>query len=120
MRNTTLATRWFDNLKLVIACLIVVHLGGTHAFAQRATASMAGSVLDASDAAVPAASVLVKNLDTGAERTVESNAVGYYVVPALPAGRYSITITAAGFQTQTVPELVLAVDQNATINMSLR
>jgi hypothetical protein len=80
---------------------------------------MAGSILDASEAAVPSATVLVKNLGTGTERTVESNAVGYYVVPALPAGRYSITM-AAGFQTQTVPELVLAVDQNATINISLK
>ena len=64
--------------------------------------------------------MLVKNLDTGAERTVESNDVDYYVVPALPAGRYSINITAPGFQTQTVSELTLAVDQNATVNISLK
>src|SRR3954451_24936158 len=99
---------------------MVVHLGARQAFAQRATASVVGSVLDASEATVSGATVLVKNLDTGAERTVESNDVGYYVVPALPAGRYSITITAPGFQTQTVPELELTVDQNATINISLK
>jgi hypothetical protein len=55
---------------LVVACLIVLHLGGTDAFAQRPTASMADSILDASEAAAPAASVLVKNLGTGSERTV--------------------------------------------------
>jgi hypothetical protein len=120
MPNVTSRPRTFQNALLAIVCLLVIHLAGRPAFAQRATASVAGSILDASEAAVPAATVLVKNLDTGTERTVESNAVGYYVVPALPAGRYSITITAAGFQTQTVPELVLTVDQNATVNISLK
>src|SRR5262245_5050833 len=99
MRNATFERKCFRNSLVVIVCLTVVLLSAERAFAQRATASVAGSVTDASEAAVPSASVLVKNLDTGTERTVESNAVGYYVVPALPAGRYSITITAAGFQT---------------------
>ena len=120
MRSTTFKRKCLRNSLLALACLTVLHLGAGPAFGQRATASVAGSILDASDAAVPSASVLVKNLDTGIERTVDSNAVGYYVVPALPAGRYSITITAAGFQTQTVPQLILAVDQNATVNVSLK
>ena len=120
MRSATLEPRRFRNLVLAIACLTVAHWGGGQALAQRATASVAGSIVDASEAVVPAANVVVKNLVTGIERTVESNDVGYYVVPALPAGPYSITITKAGFQTQTVPQLVLAVDQNATINISLR
>src|SRR5215204_4176060 len=117
---TSVGRRCVHTFLVAIACLIVTHFTASRLFAQRATASIAGSVIDSSDAAVPAASVLVKNLDTGLERTVESNATGYYVVPALPAGRYSITITAAGFQTQTVPELALSVDQNATINLSLK
>ena len=90
------------------------------ASAQRTTASVAGSIVDASESAVPGASVVVRNLATGVERTVESNDLGYYVVPALPAGPYSVTVTKTGFQTQTVPQLVLEVDQNATINISLK
>lgn len=112
--------RCVHTLLMAIVWLLVTHFSASPGLAQRATASIAGNVVDSSDAAVPSASVLVKNLDTGSERTVGSNAIGYYVVPALPAGKYSITITAAGFQTQTVPELVLTVDQNATINVSLK
>ena len=40
------------NVVLGIACLMVVHLGALQAFAQCATASVVGSVLDASEAAV--------------------------------------------------------------------
>jgi hypothetical protein len=76
--------------------------------------------MDASESAVPRARVVVRSLATGVETTVESNDLGYYVVPALPAGPYSLTFSKTGFQTQTVPQLVLEVDQNATINITMK
>src|SRR5262245_20876951 len=112
--------KWFNSFAQAIAALVVLHWGAEQAIAQRATASIAGSIVDASEAAVPGASVVVRNLDTGVERTANANDSGYYVVPALPAGPYSITVSHTGFQTQTVPQLVLVVDQNATINVSLK
>src|SRR5882672_710563 len=105
---------------LAIAAFIMLHYGAERAFAQRSTASVAGSIVDASESAVPGAKVVVRNLATGVERTVESNDLGYYVVPALPTGPYSVTVSKEGFQTQSVPELTLEVDQNATIRISLK
>ena len=90
------------------------------AWAQRATASVAGAVRDASESAVPSAAVTVQNIDTGVKRSVVSNELGYYVVTALPAGRYTLTATREGFQTHTIPEFVLQVDQNATMNVDLQ
>jgi hypothetical protein len=104
---------------LAFAALALLSVFAGPALAQRATASIAGSIVDASEAAVPAATVTVKNVATGIERTVESNELGFYTVTALPAGPYSVTVTKAGFQTQSVPQLVLEVDQNATINLTL-
>ena len=63
---------------------------------------------------------VVRNLNTSVERAVESNELGYMSFTALPAGPYSISMTKEGFQTHTVPRVVLVVDQNATINVSLR
>src|SRR6266851_8874585 len=105
---------------LAFAAFFLLHCPAGRAFAQRSTASVAGSIVDASESAVPSASVVARNLATGVERTVESNHLGYYAVPALPAGLYSVTVSKMGFQTQTVPELLLEVDQNATINISLK
>jgi hypothetical protein len=99
---------------LLVAAFTVFDLGAVRAFAQRTTASMGGSIVDSSEAAVPGANVQVRSLETGVERSVKTNDHGLYVIPALPAGSYSISISKAGFQTLTVPQMVLTVDQNAT------
>src|SRR5216684_6405830 len=116
MKNNPLQRKSIRHLVLGIALLT---LAG-RAFAQRTTASITGSVVDSSDSPIPGAQVAVRNLSTAVERTVSSNDLGYYVVAALPAGPYSVTVSKAGFQTQTVPQLVLEVDQHATINISLK
>ena len=114
MRNARPET-WFSALlSLCLFVAIAEPLPG-----QRATASVAGSVRDASGAAVASANVIARNLDTGVERESASNEAGFYAITALPAGRYSVSISLEGFQTYVVPELVLQVDQQATVNADL-
>ena len=48
-------------------------------FGQFTTASLSGSLLDASGAAVPDAQVTVRNVDTGFNLTVKSDSVGWKV-----------------------------------------
>jgi hypothetical protein len=105
---------------LVLAIAALLHCLAGKAFAQRSTASVAGSIVDESESAVPGARIVIRNLATGLERTVDSNDLGYYAVPALPTGPYSVTVSKTGFQTQSVPQLILEVDQNATIKISLK
>jgi hypothetical protein len=62
------------------------------------TASITGLVTDPTRTAIPNAAVAVKNTDTGVARKIVTNAEGYYTVPLLPQGRYSIDVEAAGFQ----------------------
>jgi len=90
------------------------------AWPQRATASVAGSVVDASQAPVPGARVVARSLSTGVERATASNDLGFYALTALAAGPYSITVSREGFSAHTVPELVLQVDQQATVNVELK
>lgn len=90
------------------------------AYSQRATVSVAGQIRDSSNAAVPTARVVVRNLSTGVERSVLSNEEGFYVVSALQAGSYSVTVSHEGFQVYQVSDLLLQVDQQATVNVELR
>src|SRR5262245_4514561 len=115
-KGETMSNRNF----VLIAAAVLLHLCSVQGHAQRATASIAGSVTDSSDAAVPGAAVNIRNTATGVERSVVTNDLGYYVVTALPSGPYSVTVSKAGFQSQTVPELMLEVDQNATLNLSMK
>src|ERR1700730_360989 len=120
MSSPSLNSRLARFSTLAIAILVLLQCIAGRAFAQRTTASVAGSIVDNSGASIPGAHVIVRNLSTGVERTVSSNDLGYYVVSSLPAGPYSLAVSKAGFQTETVPQLTLEVDQNATINISMK
>src|SRR6202043_3982353 len=58
-----------------------------------------GTVTDPSGAVVAGATVKVRNVATGLERTTATSADGSYAVSELPIGSYSVTVTQAGLQT---------------------
>ena len=60
-------------------------------FAQTFRGTILGSVTDSSGAAVPGATVTIKNLDTGLVRTVTTSDDGSYSAPELPIGNYSVS-----------------------------
>src|SRR5437764_13005826 len=78
------------------------------AFAQ-STATIQGTVVDASGATVPNAAVAVRNQNTGEERTTQTDAAGVYVVHSLPVGAYRVEVKSAGLQTTVASDLVLEV-----------
>src|SRR5580704_13034560 len=84
--------------------------------AQVNTATMVGTVKDATGAAVPNASLTAKNLATGLTRSVSTDGAGNYVISNLPAGHYSVTASLSGFKTTTIPDIELQVAQQATVN----
>ena len=67
-------------------------------FGQAATASISGRVTDASNAAVPNATVTIKNTATSATQTASTDEQGRYALLDLPIGPYALTISKAGFQ----------------------
>ncbi len=62
------------------------------------TASISGRVTDASNAAVPAATVTIKNTATSATQTASTDDQGRYTLLDLPIGPYDITVSKTGFQ----------------------
>ena len=76
----------------------VVILGSGLLFGQNFSATITGSVRDASEAVIPQASVSARNLETGQTRVTETGANGNYSLPALPVGPYEITVEKPGFK----------------------
>ena len=83
------------------------------------TATLTGRVTDATDAVIPGTRITVTNVATGASRAVETNELGYYTVPLLPPGSYSVTAEQAGFKAITRDGVILQVDQRAELNLVL-
>lgn len=92
---------------------------GTSLQAQ-STATLHGTVTDASGAAVPRATVTARNQATGIGWTTETNEEGNYLIPALPAGVYRIEITREGFQKHIIAGLKLDVASSVEQNVRLK
>lgn len=87
---------------------------------QTQSASLSGTVLDGSGAAVVNAVVIAESPDNGGKRSAASGPSGVYALNALGVGRYRLTISAPGFQNFTVENLELQVGQNATLDAHLQ
>ena len=106
--------------KLPLLCVLSA-LVATGVFAQDITGTIGGTVLDPSGAAVPNAKVEVTNTDRNLViRTVTTDTSGTYAATFLPIGNYSIKVDAAGFKTETRSGIVLNVNDNLKINITLQ
>ncbi|HVA62807.1 MAG TPA: carboxypeptidase-like regulatory domain-containing protein [Terriglobales bacterium] len=85
----------------------------------QATSRISGTV-SASGASVPGAEVTATNLNTNVSRSAETTADGTYTVPALPLGTYKLAVIKQGFKTFTQSGIVLQVNSNPTVNVSLQ
>ncbi len=105
-------------VRLFVLVLLLSGLGNA-TFAQ-VSASIQGTITDASGAVIAGAKVVVRNSALGIERNVASNSEGYYEVPALPPGSYSVEVRMQGFQHALAKDVILEVSQNAVQNFSLQ
>ena len=88
--------------------------------AQTSTSQINGRIKDATGAAVPGASIKATQTATGAVRTVVSAADGGYVLANLAIGPYTLEVTKEGFNTFLQSGIVLQVDSNPTLDVSLK
>ncbi len=84
-------------LRLVPCVGFLISLSLTLAFAQSDLGTISGFVKDPSGATVPNAKVTVRN-QTGIDRGVSTNESGFYTVTNIPAGLYSLSAEAPGFE----------------------
>jgi hypothetical protein len=82
--------------------------------------NITGTVRDPQGAAVAKAEITLTDEKTGASRTVTTNDDGFYNVPSLPAGTYTITTAPAGFKKTIIPNVELHVSENKTLNIDLQ
>ena len=81
--------------------------------------SIRGLVTDASGAAVPDATVIIRNTATNESRTIITNDSGFYAFPSIIPGTYDVTITHAGFKKAEVTGRVAQVSESAQVDVTL-
>ena len=83
-------------------------------------ASLSGVVTDQTGAALRDVSVTIKNVDTGATRTIETDGGGHFQASGLPPARFEIRAEKQGFAAETRTGISLAVGQDATVNIKMQ
>ena len=106
---------WKTLIRVIPAILAGIVICCMSAFAQSGAGSIQGTVTDQTGAVIPGATIHVVNNATGVAADAKSNSVGFYQVPGLFTGGYTVTVNAPNMKSYRAG-IELQVAQSAIIN----
>ena len=107
------------SLRLLALVFLLLLVAAAPLAAQEARGTILGRVTDPQGGVVPGASVIITNVETNSVNRTATNETGYYEVPLLIAGRYTISAEATGFKRSVRGPVELSVGSRMEINLSL-
>ena len=105
--------------KFLLSAFFVLGVASPAAFAQMVGGTIAGGVVDPSNAPVDAAEVVVRNQETGGERRLVTAQDGTFSAPSIPVGTYVVRVTREGFAPLERTGITLTVGQSVRLDLVL-
>jgi Carboxypeptidase regulatory-like domain len=102
---------------LAVALTLVLTVCG---YGQDTNASLSGSVLDPSGAAIPGTKLVLTNAATGFESTFVSNSGGEFTFNNLTPGTYNLLASSMGFDTSVQQGITLSINQAGRVDVRLK
>jgi hypothetical protein len=99
--------------------LFILMLFAGPSWAQVVGGSISGTVHDPNGSTVAGASVQVKQIETGATRTLTTSQDGRFYAPSVPVGHYAVVVKQEGFDPQEQSGIDLTVGQSLQLNFVL-
>jgi outer membrane receptor protein involved in Fe transport len=109
-----------SSVRALLAVFVLVLCGVASAAGQETGGSIAGTVADAQNAALPGVTVSLRNEDTNAQLQTVTNSEGAYVLPFVPIGKYTLTATLNGFSTSKQSGLEVRVGDRLRLDVALQ
>jgi len=108
----------------IIVSAILMLLASIFVFDARAqsesgSAAIEGSLTDSNGAAIGGATVMIRNTETGLERTVSTDGSGRFTAPVLPVGRYTVRAEASGFAAAVNDDVRLSVGETTAVDFTI-
>jgi outer membrane receptor protein involved in Fe transport len=107
------------NRRILFLGLIFALVFAPSTFAQTVTGTVQGTVSDSKGAVIPGAEVVIRNLETGQERTLKTGGDGAYVAPFLPLGKYTVTASGPGFSKVSQENIEVMLNSTLVLNFTL-
>ena len=112
------------NIRRAVAAYVLIGAfagiaAATRLEAQAVRATILGVVRDSTGAAIPGATVEVRNVGTGVARSVVSNELGRYNTPDLAIGTYEVQASLPGFQRVVHKGITLRVGSENVVDFTL-
>ena len=108
-------------LSLWLLCVFCLLMSTALLFGQGTTGASAvtGRVTDTSGAVIGGAEVTLTDPTTNIPQTTQSNAAGLYIFNNVTAGKYTLTVSKAGFSKAEVKDQEVLVGAATTVNITL-
>src|SRR5579863_2505240 len=107
-------------MTFLVRLQIILCLAASLIFAQSDRGTITGTVTDPASAVVPGAKVTARNVDNGATFDSSTTIAGDFTITSLPAGKYQLTVAAAGFKTATRENVEVQVAQTIRVDTALQ
>src|SRR5437773_8985396 len=117
-KNSVVFAQRIIRTSAIALLLLVISIAGV--LRAQSDASISGSVSDPSGGAVPGAAVSIRNVETGAGRTLSTDEAGRFNAPLLPIGTYEIKVEKPGFSSSSRTGVVLVLGQKQELTFILQ
>ncbi len=112
-------TNRLNFLLLSFVILLIVFSVQTSVFAQTVSGTIQGRIIDANEAVVPGATIVIRNIETGQERSLTSNDEGNYNASFLPIGKYTVEATRSDFNKVIQENVTVSLNETTVVNIRL-
>jgi hypothetical protein len=108
-----------SNKRFVISVLTTALFVCCPSVSAQAVGEILGTVTDPTGAVIPKATVTATRTATGISQSTVTAAGGTYAIPNLVVGTYTVSVTAAGFKSETAAGVTLDVSQQRQVDFTL-
>src|ERR1700683_2298447 len=105
---------------LTVAALSIILFPGKRFAQGETTSAIVGQVTDATNAAIPGATVTITNRETALQRSAKTDDEGRFNLPQLKPGTYSVKVEAEGFDPLQNDNVLSGLGQKQTVNFTLK
>jgi hypothetical protein len=107
-----------SSLRIVLAAVTL--FAPVSVSAQAVKGTLVGTVTDSSGAAIPAATIEIREVQTGITRNVFTNQSGTYVASNLSAGIYRVTVSQQGFRSVHRENVDILVNTTVRVDVEMQ